>query len=210
VDKAFDELVNAFVTLFVVVDPIGLAPLFLSLTRGIEPPARRKIAAQASAIALLVLLGAALFGDWLLRKLGIGLPAFRIAGGLLLFAIAFEMIFEHRQRRKATDAAIVPNAHAGLAAFPLAIPLMAGPAAITASLLLAGRTDGDPLRLIILLLVIGTVVLICLVVFLLASKSERLIGHTAQMVFTRLLGVLLAALAVQYVIDGALTISRQR
>jgi multiple antibiotic resistance protein len=208
--KALDELVNAFVTLFVVVDPIGLAPLFLSLTRGIEPLARRKIAAQASAIALLVLVGAALFGDWLLRKLGIGLPAFRIAGGLLLFAIAFEMIFEHRQRRKATDAAIVPNAHAGLAAFPLAIPLMAGPGAITASLLLAGRTDGDPVRLIILLLVIGTVVLICLVVFLLAPKIERLIGHTAQMVFTRLLGVLLAALAVQYVIDGALTVSRQR
>jgi multiple antibiotic resistance protein len=208
--KAFDELINAFVTLFVVVDPIGLAPLFLSLTRGIEPAARRKIAAQASAIALLVLFGAALFGDWLLRKLGIGLPAFRIAGGLLLFAIAFEMIFEHRQRRKATDAAIAPNAHAGLAAFPLAIPLMAGPGAITASLLLAGRTDGDPMRLIILLLVIGTVVLICLVVFLLAPKIERLLGHTAQMVFTRLLGVLLAALAVQYVVDGALTVSRQR
>jgi multiple antibiotic resistance protein len=154
-----------------------------------------------------VLAGAALFGDWLLRTLGIGLPAFRIAGGLLLFAIAFEMVFEKRVRRKASEAEEATHeAHVGLAAFPLAIPLMAGPGAITASILLAGRTGGDPVRLTLLLLIIAVVVLICFMVFLLAPKLERLIGLTGQIVFTRLLGVLLAALAVQYVVDGCLAV----
>ena len=206
-----EDLINAFVTLFVVVDPIGLAPIFLGLTRGMDPVARRMTAAEASAIAIAVLAGAALFGDWLLRTLGIGLPAFRIAGGLLLFAIAFEMVFEKRVRRKASEAEEAAHeVHAGLAAFPLAIPLMAGPGAITASILLAGRAGSDPLRVALLLLTIAAVVLICLVVFLLAPKLERLLGLTGQMVFTRLLGVLLAALAVQYVVDGYLTVLGQR
>lgn len=206
-----DDLINAFITLFVVVDPIGLAPIFLGLTRGMDPAARRMTAAEASAIAVGVLAGSALFGDWLLRQLGIGLPAFRIAGGLLLFAIAFEMVFEKRVRRKASEAEeAIHEPHAGLAAFPLAIPLMAGPGAITASILLAGRTGGDPVRLTLLLATIAAVVLICLAVFLLAPKLERLLGLTGQIVFTRLLGVLLAALAVQYVVDGFLVVLGSR
>jgi multiple antibiotic resistance protein len=206
-----DDLITAFVTLFVVVDPLGLGPIFLGLTRGMGSVARRRIATEASGIAFAVLAGMALVGDWLLRKLGIGLPAFRIAGGLLLFVIAFEMVFERRQQRKTDDAVSATHeGHVSVAAFPLAIPLMAGPGAITASVLLSARADGEPLQLVLLLAIIGVVVLICLLVFLLSPTLEKLLGHKGQIVFARLLGVLLAALAVQFVLDGILEVSGQR
>src|SRR3569833_2207093 len=118
-------LISGLVTLFVVIDPIGLGPIFLGLTAGMPAKLKRKIGLEASIIAFFVLAGSALFGDWLLAKLGISLAAFRIAGGLLLFAIAFEMVFERRQRRKA-DSATNSEHSSSIAAFPLAIPLMAG------------------------------------------------------------------------------------
>ena len=201
-----EDLITAFVTLFVVVDPLGLAPLFIGITRGMGKD-RTSIASQASLIAFAVLAGSALIGDWLLRSLGIGLPAFRIAGGLLLFAIAFEQVFERRQERKARGA-LEParKPEAGLAAFPLAIPLMAGPGAITACVLLAGRTGGDPRRMAMLFVVIGAVIALCYVAFRLAPQLERVLGEKGEIVFARLLGVLLAALAVQYVVDGVLAV----
>ncbi len=197
-----EQVVAAFTTLFVIVDPIGLAPIFLSLTRGMDRPARRRIAVEAPLIAFVVLAGSALAGDWLLRQLGIGLPAFRIAGGLLLFAIAFEMVFELRGERRSNRESTSGGDHNLVAAVPLGVPLLAGPGAITATILLAGKAAWQPLPLLVLLLVIGAVMGICLGVFLLASRIERLMGPTGEAVLARLLGVILAALAVQFVVDG--------
>ena len=198
-----DFLISAFVTLVVVVDPIGLVPSYLAITHGLPQRARRSVALRATLIAAGILAGSALIGDWLLRVLSIGLPAFRIAGGLLLFSIASEMVFGVRIERQSQQAEQAIEEHVrNIAAFPLAIPLMAGPGAITATILLAARSDRDSMRLAILLGVIVAVLAICFVVFTLAARISRWLGVTANVVASRLLGVLLAALAVQYVIDG--------
>jgi len=199
----FEFLISALVTLLVVVDPVGLAPTFLAVTDGLSARFRRQVALRASLIAAAILVGSALIGDWLLRQLGISLPAFRIAGGLLLFAIAFEMVFAWRQERESKDAEQAVDEHIHhMAAFPLAIPLMAGPGAITATILLAGQANARPLWLAILLGVIGVVIATCFAVFVAAERIGRLLGVTGNLVLSRLLGVILAALAVQFVIDG--------
>lgn len=199
-----DFLISALVTLIVVVDPVGLVPAFIGVTHGLPPQARRSVALRACLIAAGVLAGSALIGDWLLRTLSITLPAFRIAGGLLLFSIASEMVFGVRIERQSQQAEqAIEERVRNIAAFPLAVPLMAGPGAITATVLLAGRGDSDPLRLAVLLGVIAVVLAACFVVFLFAARIEKLLGITGNIVLSRLLGVLLAALAVQYVIDGA-------
>ena len=196
-------LVSALVTLLVVVDPIGLAPTFLGITHGMPRRSRASVALRASLIAAGILGGTALIGDWLLRTLSITLPAFRIAGGLLLFSIASEMVFALRSGRQARQAEeALEERVRNLAAFPLAIPLMAGPGAITATVLLAGRSDHDPLRLGILLGVILVVCAACALCFVGATRIDRLLGVTGNTVLQRLLGVILAALAVQYVMDG--------
>ena len=198
----FDALVSAFVTLLVVVDPIGLAPAFLAVTDGLSAAARRQVAWRASATAAVILAGAALGGDWLLAELGISLTAFRIAGGLLLFSIASEMVFGVRIERQSRTAEQAVEDLRHIAAFPLAIPLMAGPGAITATVLLAAQADGRPLFLFVLIGMILVVIGLCLAIFLLAIRIGPLLGITANVVLSRLLGVLLAALAVQFVIDG--------
>jgi multiple antibiotic resistance protein len=196
-------LISALVTLTVVVDPLGLVPSYLAVTHGLPERSRRAVALRACLIAAVILAGSALIGDWLLRTLAIGLPAFRIAGGLLLFSIASEMVFGVRIARQSQEAEEAVEEHVrNIAAFPLAIPLMAGPGAITASVLLAGRAGGDPVRLGILLAVIATVLLVCFAVFALSTRIAKLLGVTGNVVLSRLLGVLLAALAVQFVIDG--------
>jgi multiple antibiotic resistance protein len=198
-----DYLVSALVTLIVVVDPIGLAPTFLAVTQGMAAPARARIAFRACLIAAAILLGTALGGDWLLEQLAISLPAFHIAGGLLLFAVASEMVLGVRIQRQSKQAEEAIEEHMrDVAAFPLAIPLMAGPGAITATLLLAGRTRGEPLLLVGLLGVIVLVLAVCFGVFWIANRIDRLLGVTGSVVLSRLLGVLLTALAVQFVIDG--------
>jgi len=200
----FDFLISALVTLVVVVDPVGLAPTFLAVTESLARSHRRQVALRASAIAAAVLIGTALGGDWLLRQLGITLPAFRIAGGLLLFAIAFEMVFGLRMQRETETAELAVEEHIHhVAAFPLAIPLMAGPGAITATILLAGQAGARPVWLAVLLGVIAAVAATCLVAFVMAERIGRWLGVTGNIVLSRLLGVILAALAVQYVIDGA-------
>jgi MarC family membrane protein len=200
----FEFLISALVTLIVVVDPIGLVPTFIGITYGLPAKARLNVALRASLIAGAILAGSALIGDWLLRTLSISLPAFRIAGGLLLFSIASEMVFGVRLGRQSHEAEeAIEERVRDIAAFPLAIPLMAGPGAITATLLLAGRGASDPTRLAMLLAVIAVVLALCFLSFVLAARIERLLGVTGNTVLSRLLGVLLAALAVQYVIDGA-------
>jgi multiple antibiotic resistance protein len=194
--------VAALVTLAVVVDPLGLVPTFLAVTHGLPERSRRQVALRACLIAAAILAGSALIGDWLLRTLSITLPAFRIAGGLLLFSIASEMVFGVRTARQTTTAEQAIDEHVrNIAAFPLAIPLMAGPGAITATVLLAGRGDGVA-HLAILLAVVAIVILACLAVFAGAAKISKWLGITANTVLSRLLGVLLAALAVQFVVDG--------
>ena len=198
-----DYLISALVTLIVVVDPVGLVPTFLAVTQGLPQQARRRIAVRACLIAAAILAGTAFVGDWLLHQLGITLPAFRIAGGLLLFAVASEMVFGVRIERQSKQAEDALEEHVrNVAAFPLAIPLMAGPGAITATLLLAGQASGKPVALAVLIAVVMLVCALCLGVFVLANRVDRMIGITGNVVLSRLLGVLLAALAVQYVIDG--------
>jgi len=199
----FDYAVAALLTLFVVVDPIGLAPTFLAVTHGLPRRARRSVAVRASVIAGAILIGAALIGNWLLDTLAISLAAFRIAGGLLLFSIASEMVLGVRLRREGQTAEQAIEEHVrNVAAFPLAIPLLAGPGAIAATVLLAGRADGNLLLIGVLVAVVVAVAAACLATFLFAERISGLLGMTGNIVLSRLLGVLLAALAVQFVVDG--------
>jgi MarC family membrane protein len=199
-----DFFSSTLVTLLVTIDPPGLAPIFLSVTRGMNSAEQRQVAVRACIIAFGIMAFFGFGGDFVLKAMGISLPAFRIAGGLLLFWIAFEMVFELRTARKAATAetAITQDHIRNVAAFPLAIPLMAGPGAITATILLTGRAAGDPARLAILVVTIAAVIVACLAVFFAAQTIARLLGTTGNIVLTRLLGVILAALAVQFVIDG--------
>jgi len=202
------DLASAFVTLFVVLDPPGMAPIFLGLTAGMPRETKRKISFEACVIAFAVLAGSALFGLRLLDALGIGLPAFRIAGGLLLFSIAFEMVFDRRQQRRKVDEAVPAGPDTNIAAFPIAIPMMAGPGAITACVLLATQTGGNWLQLGMLIGIIAVMILVTLAVFEISGLLEKLLGPRGLAVTERLLGVLLAALAVQYVADGVLALRR--
>jgi multiple antibiotic resistance protein len=198
----FDYLVTALVTLLVVVDPIGLAPVFAGLTAGLPPKAQRQVAQRACLIAGAVLFGTALIGDALLRALGITPPAFEIAGGLLLFLVATEMVLGTRlqQQSKTAEQAIEDHVR-NIAAFPIAIPLMAGPGAIAATVLLSAAAY-TTVMWVLLILVIAAVCGITFAVFISASEISRVLGITGNVVLSRLLGMILAALAVQYVIDG--------
>jgi multiple antibiotic resistance protein len=202
-----DYAISALLTLFVVVDPVGLVPTFLAVTEDLPRRARRSVAVRSSIIAGAILIGTALIGDWLLRTLSISLPAFRIAGGLLLFSIASEMVFGVRLRREGREAEEAVEEHVrNIAAFPLAIPLLAGPGAITATVLLAGRANGNLTLIAVLIGIVALVAASCFVAFLFAERIGRAIGLTGNIVLSRLLGVLLAALAVQYVVDGVRTV----
>ncbi len=205
----FHDLASAFVTLLVVVEPLGLAPIFLATTVGHSEASRGRIAVRACVYAFAILAGAAFGGERLLNAVGISLPAFHIAGGMLLFSIASEMVLGVRIRREAHAAAkAVEENGRHIAAFPLAIPLMAGPGAITATLLLAGQAQGDPTRLAALILSITAVMLISYLVCRLAGRVERVFGTSVNVVVAKLLGVLLAALAVQFVLDGVRALLR--
>lgn len=202
----YEFLKTAFVTLFVAVDPPGLAAIFLGVTAGMKAPQRKDTAIRAVIIAFGILVAAALGGEKLLAALGISINAFRIAGGLLLFYIAAEMVFEKRTERKENTAenAIEHDHPNDIAAFPLAIPLMAGPGAITATILQASAAEGSVANFAGLIGVIGIVIGSCLLVFLMANRIDRVLGSTGRLVLSRLLGVLLAAMAVQIVGDGVL------
>ena len=195
-------LLNALFTLFVTIDPIGLAPMFMVLTSGFGPVVRRQAALRACITAGGVLVGFALVGEGLIGVLGISLSAFKIAGGLLLFAIAFEMVFERRAERKSAAAEKATGADlAHVAIFPLAIPLISGPGAISATILLSSRATSW-LEVVGLIAVIAALIGSCLLVFLAAPRIERALGETGRLVVSRLLGVILAALSVQFVADG--------
>ncbi|KPL56136.1 MarC family transcriptional regulator [Prosthecomicrobium hirschii] len=204
-----DYLLNAFVTLFVTVDPPGLAPIFMALTARLQPADRRAVAIRSTIIATITLLVFAAVGGPVLALLGITVPAFRIAGGLLLFYIAFEMVFAKRSERKSEQVArpLSEDEIRHLAVFPIAIPLVAGPGAISATILAASQAPG-PIALGLFLGIIVVVVGSCLAVFMAADQLNRLLGETGRVVVERLLGLVLAALAVQFVADGIKAIAR--
>ncbi|MCQ0092776.1 MarC family protein [Roseovarius sp. M141] len=192
-------LITTFVTLLIVLDPFALAPLFLALTRGMSAAMRRSVAIRSCLMgtALLVVFGA--FGEAVLGFIGISMPAFRIAGGILLFLTALDMLFERRTKRREDQ--VEHDDHEDPSIFPLGIPLIAGPGAIATVILLTGENEG----LTGLAWVLGTMLFVmCLVFvsFLSAGLLERALGKTGISVVTRVLGMLLAALAVQFVLDG--------
>lgn len=200
---SFDALFNAFVTILVTIDPPGLAPLFLALTSGMSRAERMQVGTRATILGLALLALFAVAGAAILGIFGITLPAFRVAGGLLLFYIAFEMIFERRQERKekSADTAITRDHIRNIAAFPLAMPLIAGPGAISATVLLSGSMPG-PAGHLALVAIIALCLGLTWLTFVAAERMDRFLGETGRSILTRLLGVILAALAVQFVADG--------
>ena len=195
--------VSAFATFFVVIDPPGCAPIFASLTAGATAQHRRAMAVRSVAVASVILLAFAIFGEAFLRALGISLDAFRIAGGIMLFLIALEMVFEKRQERRENRAEDLKSRPApeDISIFPMGIPMIAGPGSIASAMLLMSRGHGLAQDMIVLA-AIAVVLVLTLAALLLAGPLMRMIGYKMEAMITRLLGVILAALAVQFVIDG--------
>ncbi len=199
-----DAILNAFFTLLVTIDPVGLAPIFIGITVGMKKFERRSLALRACIIALGLMTLFLIAGQIILDTLGITIHAFRVAGGLLLFYTAFEMVFGARQERKekTTETAISKDQIANLAVFPLALPLIAGPGAISATILLSTQFESSWEWRGVLFAVIAFVILLVYVAFIASELLSKYLGDTGRMIMTRLLGVLLAALSVQFVIDG--------
>ena len=195
--------ISSLITFFVVIDPPGCAPIYAGLTAGASAADRRAMAVRAVLYASAILLVFALFGEDLLRGLGIELASFRIAGGIMLFLIALEMVFERRtQRREDRAAEITAKGEAeDVSVFPMAMPMIAGPGSIASVMLLMARNDGLQ-RSLVILAALATILLLTLAALLAAGPIMRFLGARIEAVITRLLGVLLAALAVQFVIDG--------
>ena len=194
---------SSFITFFVVIDPPGCAPIYAGLSAGASPAQRRAMAIRAVVVAALILLVFAAFGEALLSGLGIDLGSFRIAGGIMLFLIALEMVFERRtQKREDRAAAVAADPEVDdVSIFPMAMPMIAGPGSIATVMLLGARNPGLERHLVVLG-AMGAILLLTLVALLAAGPLMRLLGARIEAVITRVLGVLLAALAVQFVIDG--------
>ncbi|MBN9788940.1 MarC family protein [Pseudonocardia sp. TMWB2A] len=199
-----DELfISAFISLLVIIDPPGCAPIYASLTTGATTQQRRTMAIRAVVVAGGILLLFALVGRELLGLLGISLDAFRIAGGLMLFLIALDMVFEKRTQRReerAREIRETPEIE-DVSIFPMAMPMIAGPGSIASVMLMVSRSD-TPQELLVVLGALAAVLVITLVALLTAGPLMRLVGEKIEAVITRLLGVLLAALAAQFVVDG--------
>jgi len=205
VDIAF--LITAFVTLFVVIDPIGTAPLFLALTQGMDTAKRRAIGVRACIIAAILLALFGVAGEDFLRFIGISMPAFQIAGGILLFLTALDMLFDRRTQRRRDHADEGDGAPADdPSVFPLAMPLIAGPGAMASMVLLIGDAGRTAQGVALVTAVMLVVILLVFLAFLSAGLIERLLRRTGTMVVTRLFGLLLAALSVQFVLNGATAI----
>ena len=197
-----DLFLSAFVTLFVVIDPPGCAPIYAGLVKGAPSRIAVAMAARASLIAALILVVFALFGEELLGALHIELNSFRIAGGIMLFVIAMDMVFEKRTQRREDRAEKVREEHVeDVSVFPMAMPMIAGPGSIATIMLLTARAHGTTETLVVLA-ALGAVLVLTFLALAAAGPLMKLMGTRVEAVITRLLGVLLAALAAQYVIDG--------
>ena len=194
---------SAFVTFFAVIDPPGCAPIFAGLTRGTSATHRQAMAIRSVLVSAGILLAFALVGQRFLAAMGISLDAFRTAGGIMLFLIALEMVFEKRTQRREERADEVRQApeHDDVSVFPMAIPMIAGPGSIASAMLLTSKAQGLEQTLVVLA-ALAAILLLTLAALVAAGPLMRLLGHRVEGVITRLLGVILAALAAQYVIDG--------
>ncbi|MCR9139524.1 MAG: MarC family protein [Alphaproteobacteria bacterium] len=203
----FDSWLHALVTLLVTIDPPGNAPLFLGVTAGLSQSERFQVALRSTMTAFIILVVFAVAGSTILKTMGISIGAFRIAGGLLLFWISFEMIFEKRKERREQHLkkALSKDQLSNLATFPLAIPIIAGPGSISAVILLASSRSG-PVEHIGLIIMILVVMIAMFAAMIIANRLNKFLGQSGQAVLTRLLGVLLAALSVQFVVDGVKSI----
>ena len=204
IQPLIDLAINSFITFFVIIDPIGLIGIFNGLGARINLKDRRRLAFRGIAVGGGILVLFALGGERLLGALGITLPAFRAAGGAMLFMLAIEMMFQRRHQRRQDTAVNAPDEapKEDVAIFPLGIPLIAGPGAITSALLLTSRHKGDVIEQGIVLAAILAVLAITLATFLAADRLGRFIGPTLVAITTRLLGILLAAVAVEYMVVG--------
>jgi len=194
---------SAFITLAVIIDPPGCAPIFAGLTKGTDATHRRHMAIRSVLVAWCILMFFALLGEPLLRTLGISLSAFRLAGGIMLFMIALDMVFEKRTERREERAREIegtPDAD-DISVFPMAIPMIAGPGSIASIMLLSARAEGFGEQMVVLG-AMSLVIVLTLIALLLAGPLMRAIGVKLEAMITRLLGVILAALAVQFVLDG--------
>jgi MarC family membrane protein len=203
-----DVAITSFVTMFVIIDPVGLLPIFIGLTKGSSDRHKRVMAIKGVLIGGATLFFFALLGDQFLALLGVGLPSFRIAGGIMLFLMAIEMVFEKRTQRRESQAEKMKeeiegdSAFEDISVFPLSVPLISGPGAIASIMLLVGTNRDDYVHVGVVLGVLCLVLLIAFCLFLMAGRLERLMGPTFTQIVSRVLGVILGALAVQYIIDG--------
>ncbi|WP_375395849.1 MarC family protein [uncultured Sphingomonas sp.] len=200
--------ISTLITFFVVIDPPGCAPIYAGLSSGASSAQRRAMAFRAVGVASGILFVFALFGETLLKGLGISLSSFRIAGGIMLFLIALEMVFERRTQRREDRAAKVAHDHVeDVSIFPMAMPMIAGPGSIASAMLLMSRNEGWE-RQGVVLAAMATILVLTLIALLAAGAMMRVLGTKIEAVITRLLGVLLAALAVQFVVDGVSEVLR--
>ncbi len=199
IDSAF--MITSFVTLFVIIDPVGLLPVFVALTQGRSDQQRRSIAVRATLTATLILALFTLFGESVLNFVGISMPAFRVAGGVLLFLTALDMLFDRRTKRRHSQGEDVDSSEDDPSIFPIAIPLVAGPGSIATVILLVGQHPGfNGFAAVMGIAVL--VLILMLLIFMISGLIERMLGPVGINVVTRLLGMLLAALSVQFVLDG--------
>ena len=188
-----------FVLYFVVIDPIGTTPLFLVVTKGLNAKDKNKVAFEGVLIATIVLLFFAFFGNYVLKYLGISFPAFTIAGGVSLFLIALEMLFDIRSERKKRS---INDKRDKISIFPIAIPLLAGPAAITSVILTISQAEGSYSLLIINIICLISVMLVSFVILRVFTKFQKFINEKIINIFSRVIGIILAALSIQYILDG--------
>lgn len=197
---------STFVTLFVVLDPPGIGPVFAALSEGETEDYKRRLALRGTLTATAILIGFAFVGEWILRMLGVTIDSFRIAGGLFLFLIAVDMLFAHETglRRTTPDETQEAIRRHDISIFPIAIPLIAGPGAMTSVVLLMQQTNGYIYRQAVVLLILVLVMMLVWGALAMSVRLSRMMGVTGTNVITRVLGVILGALAVQYIIDGLL------
>ena len=188
-----------FVLYFVVIDPIGTTPLFLVVTKGLNAKDKNKVAFEGVLIATIVLLFFAFFGNYVLKYLGISFPAFTIAGGIILFLIALEMLFDIRSERKKKS---INDKRDKISIFPIAIPLLAGPAAITSVILTISQAEGSYSLLIINIICLISVMLVSFIILRVFTKFQKFINEKIINIFSRVIGIILAALSIQYILDG--------
>ena len=188
-----------FVLYFVVIDPIGTTPLFLVVTKGLNAKDKNKVAFEGVLIATIVLLFFAFFGNYVLKYLGISFPAFTIAGGVIIFLIELDMLFDIRSERKKRS---INDKRDKISIFPIAIPLLAGPAAITSVILTISQAEGSYSLLIINIICLISVMLVSFVILRVFTKFQKFINEKIINIFSRVIGIILAALSIQYILDG--------